>query len=125
MQPRTFAFRSLVGLGVAAVVAIPILASTMAGNLTFSNTPLIRPEGDSEPEISIAANGTMAMVGLHWLFDPAFFGTHVWTGPFGSTPTFQGLIDAELQQPPCSEVGMPMWTSDPRVDFTRPRSFFC
>jgi hypothetical protein len=117
MQPR---FRSLVGLGVAAVVAIPILASTMAGNLTFSN---IRPKG--EPGISIAANGTMAMVGLRWLFEPAFFGTHVWTGPFGSTPTFQGLIDAALQQPPCSEVGMPMWTSDPRFDFTRPRSFFC
>src|SRR5215469_1494732 len=105
MQPRTFAFRWLIGLGVAAVVAIPIIASTMAGNLTFSNTPLIRLEGDSEPEISIAANGTMAMVGLQWLFDPAFFGTHLWTGPFGSTPTFQGLLDAELQQPAKSVFG--------------------
>lgn len=113
MQPSTFALRSLIGLGVAAVVAIPILASTMAGNLTFSNTPLIRPQGDSEPEISIAANGTMAMVGLQWLFDPASFGTHLWTGPFGSTPTFQGLIDAALQQPAKSVFG----SGDADVDF--------
>jgi len=69
MQPTTFALRSLIGLGVAAVVAIP--SSRAQCNLTFSNTPLIRPEGDSEPEISIAANGTMAMVGLQWLFNPA------------------------------------------------------
>jgi hypothetical protein len=26
-------------------------------------------------------------------------GTDLWTGPFGSTPTFQGIIDAALQQP--------------------------
>ncbi len=40
----------------------------------------------------------MAVTGLQWLFDPSFFGTHLWTGPFGSTPTFQGLIDASLQK---------------------------
>jgi hypothetical protein len=74
-------------------------AATSPGSLTFTNTALVRPEGGSEPAISIAANGTMAMTGLQWLFDPNFFGTHLWTGPFGSTPTFQGLIDADLQKP--------------------------
>jgi hypothetical protein len=80
-------------------------ASTGPGALTFSNTPLLRPEGDSEPAISIASNGQMAMTGLQWLFDPNFFGTHLWTGPFGSTPTFQGLIDAQLQHPGKSVFG--------------------
>jgi len=56
------------------------------------------PEGESEPEISIASNGTMAIVGLQWLFNPNFFGTHLWTGPFNSTPTFQGLLDAGLSK---------------------------
>jgi hypothetical protein len=74
-------------------------AATTPGSLTFTNTALLRPEGDSEPAISIASNGTMAISGLQWLFDPSFFGTHLWTGPFGSTPIFQGLIDADLEHP--------------------------
>src|SRR5512140_874632 len=74
-------------------------AATSRGSLTFSNTMLTRPEGDSEPAISIASNGRMAMTGLQWLFDPNFFGTHLWTGDFGSAPTFQGLIDANLEHP--------------------------
>ena len=40
----------------------------------------------------------MAITGLQWLFDPAAYGTHLWTGPFGSTPTFRGLLDADLQK---------------------------
>jgi hypothetical protein len=75
-----------------------VSAGAVPGSLTFSNTSLVRPEGDSEPAISIAADGTMAITGLQWLFDPSFFGTHLWTGPFGSTPTFRGLIDASLQK---------------------------
>jgi hypothetical protein len=73
--------------------------ATNPGSLGFSNTPLLRPEGGSEPAISIGSNGTMALSGLQWLFDPNFFGTHLWRGTFGSTPTFQGLIDADLQKP--------------------------
>jgi len=73
-------------------------AGTTTGSLTFSNAPLLRPEGESEPAISIAGNGTLAVTGLQWLFNPTFFGTHLWTGSFGSTPTFQGLIDASLQK---------------------------
>jgi len=75
--------------------ALVALAGTSSGSLSFTNTRLLRPHGNSEPEISIAANGTMGIVGLSWLT----FGTNLWTGPFGSTPTFQGVIDAALQQP--------------------------
>jgi len=82
-------------------------AATTAGSLSFSNTTLTRPDGNSEPEISIGANGAMAMVGLQWLFNPApgQFGTNLWTGPFGSTPAFQGIIDAGLQHPGKSVFG--------------------
>jgi hypothetical protein len=66
-----------------------------AQGLNFSNVPLLLPSGDSEPAISIAGNGTMAMTALGW--DVNF--THLWTGPFGSTPAFQGNIDQGLQQP--------------------------
>jgi hypothetical protein len=71
----------------------------------FSITPLLLPNGTSEPEISIGLDGTMGMVSLQWLFDPSNFGTDLWTGPFGSTPTFQGVIDAALQHPGKSVFG--------------------
>jgi hypothetical protein len=41
----------------------------------------------------------MGIVSLQWLFNPSSFGTHLWMGPFGSTPTFEGLVDAGLQAP--------------------------
>src|SRR6266851_1280015 len=83
---------AILGVVCAAVMAF---ASTSSGSLTFTNTSLLRPDGNSEPEISIAADGTMGIVGLSWLT----FGTNLWTGPFDSTPTFQGVIDSSLQQP--------------------------
>src|SRR5437879_5856518 len=85
-----------------------------ARSLSFTNTPLLRPDGNSEPEISIAGNGTMAMVGLSLgLAADKQFGTSLWTGPFGATPTFQGIIDAALQQPGRVEFG----GEDADVDF--------
>jgi hypothetical protein len=82
--------------------------------LTFTNTPLLRPDGNSEPEIAIAANGAMGMVGLSLGLAPdRQFGTSLWTGPFGSTPAFQGIIDAALQQPGRIEFG----GEDADVDF--------
>src|SRR5947208_4648254 len=69
------------------------------GSMNFSNNALLRPEGESEPTIGIASDGTMAVTGLQWLFDPNFFGTHLWVGPFGSTPTFEGLLDSGLRKP--------------------------
>jgi len=74
-------------------------AGTVSGSLSFSNTPLLRPEGESEPAVAVANDGTVAVTGLQWLFNPSFFGTHFWTGPFGATPTFQGLLDSGLRQP--------------------------
>ncbi len=61
----------------------------------FTNTPLLLSAGASEPAISIAGNGAMALTALGW--DVNF--TNLWTGPFGSTPTYRGFIDAALQQP--------------------------
>ena len=80
-------------------LAVPALAGTIPGSFTFSNTPLLRPEGESEPAIANAADGTMAIAGLQWLFNPSFFGTHLYVGPFGSTPTLEGLLDSGLRQP--------------------------
>jgi hypothetical protein len=67
--------------------------STTIGSLTFSNEPLLVPEGGSEPAIAIGTNGLMGITSLRWLL----FGTNLWTGPAGSTPTLRGVIDAELQ----------------------------
>ena len=81
-------FSSLgVMLAIAVAPAMAAFAGTSAGNLSFINTPLKRPDGNSEPEISIAGNSTMAIVALGWLN----FGTSLWTGPFGSTPNFSGF----------------------------------
>lgn len=92
---------SLTFLTLLAVIFVaPAVAATSPGSLSFTNTPLLRPEGESEPAIAIANNGTMAISGLQWLFDPnSPYGTHLWVGPFGSTPTFKGLLDADLQHP--------------------------
>lgn len=70
------------------------LVATSPGTLTFTNTPLLTADGDSEPAVTIGPTGTMALTGLSWLQ----FGTNLWTGPFGSTPTFRGVVDAGLQQ---------------------------
>src|SRR6266705_3745425 len=59
---------------------------------SFTITPLLLADFSSEPEISIGNDGTMAMVAL------AALGTQLWTGPFGSVPTSQGIVDATLQQ---------------------------
>jgi hypothetical protein len=74
------------------VTAVSAVAATTPGNLTFSNTPLLLPIGSSEPEI--AFNGhSMAITSLGWLFP---FGSQLWTGNFGSTPSLQGAIDSAL-----------------------------
>jgi hypothetical protein len=88
-------------LAVAAIAILAVgftslsLAARPATTSSFVITPLLRPDGDSEPAISIDRNGTMAITGLSWLE----FGTNLWTGTFGSKPTFRGVIDAGLQRP--------------------------
>ena len=39
------------------------------------------------------------MVSLQWLFNPASYGTALWTGIFGTVPTLQGIVDNKLQHP--------------------------
>ena len=101
-------------LAVVLLAALAAVAGTTSGTLSFKNTPLPRPDGNSEPEISIAADGMMGMVALS-LGQAADmqFGTSLWTGSFGTTPTFQGIIDANLQQPGRIEFG----GEDADVDF--------
>ncbi len=73
----------------------PVSMDRVAGRgttLSFTNTPLLRPDGSSEPAISVGLDGTTAFSGLSWT---QFF-TNVWKGPFGSTPAFQGQIDAHI-----------------------------
>src|SRR5437016_2689574 len=107
----TSARRSLAAILVATAIVTLLLAVKAparpgaAPKSAFSITPLLLPNGTSEPEISIGLDGTMGMVSLQWLFDPSNFGTDLWTGPFGSTPTFQGVIDAALQHPGKSVFG--------------------
>jgi hypothetical protein len=81
-------------LAVAAIVFVANAATTV-GSLTFTNTPLLVPNGSSEPAVSIGLTGTTAATGLGWLD----FGTNFWTGTFGSAPTPEGKIDSGLQRP--------------------------
>jgi hypothetical protein len=74
------------------VKAAPAVANTTALS-SFTISPLLLTNGSSEPEISIGHDGTMAMVSLSFCC-----GTELWTGPFGSIPADQGVVDAALQQ---------------------------
>jgi hypothetical protein len=71
--------------------------ATSAGGLSFTNIPLLLQEGSTEPAITIASNGTMAIsaLGAGPLTTSA---TELWIGPFGSAPTHEGVVDAALQQ---------------------------
>src|SRR5258708_21958156 len=84
---------------VPAVIAVSSPRTARATGPTFTLTPLTLTDGSSEPEISIGGNGTMALVSLQWVLDPTAFGTQLWTGPFGATPTHQGIVDNTLQHP--------------------------
>jgi hypothetical protein len=77
------------------------LLSTTSGSLSFFNTPLLTPDGSSEPEVSIGSDGNTAVVALNWLrlASNNLPASNLWTGTFGETPTFRGPIDTELQQP--------------------------
>lgn len=86
---------SLLLVVVALVFAAGPRAAAPSPTLAFDNTPLTLPDGTSEPAISVDNAGHMALSGLSWLD----FGTNLWTGAFGATPSFRGVIDEALQQP--------------------------
>jgi hypothetical protein len=97
ISPR-FAAR-LIASALLAGVLQGVPAAAIAAPPTFTIAPLLLPNGSSEPEIAIGGDGTTAMVSLQWLFDPAQFGTDLWSGLFGATPVFQGVVDNMLQHP--------------------------
>jgi hypothetical protein len=67
--------------------------STTIGQFSFTNTALLRPDGGSEPAVTIGRDSTMMVSGLSW----QLFQTNIWKGTFGSTPAFQGPIDAAIK----------------------------
>lgn len=78
------------------VLIVTILAPTFAHGSkapAFTNIVLLRPDGNSEPELSINQNGQVALVALSW----TLFQTNAWEGSFGQTPSFQGAIDSMIQ----------------------------
>jgi hypothetical protein len=92
----------------AGAAANPTSAPTGSAPTTaFSNTPLIstlpipgittapnaNSTGNSEPAITFANDGTMAVDGLAWL--P--FQVNLWKGHFGATPSYFGAMDTNLQ----------------------------
>jgi hypothetical protein len=92
------------GVLVSQSVAVPAAPPPPA----FTNTPLIatwtapaglttapnaNSTGDSEPAIAFGPDGTMAVDGLAWL--P--FQVNLWTGRFGSTPSYFGAMDTDLK----------------------------
>ncbi len=84
-----------IGLALALVPSAALAGHGSSGGsgLSFTNTPLLRPDGGSEPAITIGQNGTMIVGALSW----QLFQTNLWKGSFGSTPTFQGAPDANLE----------------------------
>jgi hypothetical protein len=64
---------------------------TIAPAFTGSGTPS-NSSGDSEPALAFANDGTMAVDGLGWL--P--FQVNVWTGTFGSTPSYLGGLEQAI-----------------------------
>src|SRR5206468_4860238 len=94
LKTRQFVRHPIAALAILLVVG-SVAQRSRAASLTFTNTPLLTPDGNSEPAIALSPSGTMALTGLSWLQ----FGTNFWTGPFGSMPTLRGKVDAGLQQP--------------------------
>jgi hypothetical protein len=75
------------------ILTIPLAVhGAKTTSLSFTNIPLLRPDGNSEPELSIGPDGTIVYVALSWT---QFF-TNTWKGGFGQVPAFQGAIDANL-----------------------------
>src|SRR5260370_22150627 len=84
-----------IGLALALVPSAVLAGNGSSGGsgLSFTNTPLLRPDGGSEPAITIGKDGTMIAGALSW----QLFQTNLWKGSFGSTPIFQGAPDANLE----------------------------
>jgi hypothetical protein len=83
---------------------------TIGPAFTGAGTPS-NSSGDSEPAIAFADDGTMAVDGLGWL--P--FQVNVWTGTFGSTPSYFGGLD---QTVPSHGNRLALGDEDADIEFT-------
>src|SRR5439155_6114732 len=72
------------------------VASPSTANTTFTNIPLLRPEGGLEPAVTVGADGTVVVSSLNYLSSLENAFTHIWKGPFGSEPVYQGPMDAHI-----------------------------
>jgi len=86
--------KTIFALSLALIItlAVPTLAHATK-TPSFTNIVLLRPDGGSEPELSIGSNGQVVSVALSW----TLFQTNAWVGAFGQTPVFQGAIDSMIQ----------------------------
>jgi hypothetical protein len=85
-------------LATLAVIALGPVASAIAkppSPVTFTETPLLRPEGYTEPAVTIGADGRMALAALAVQFDQDYAGG--WAGSFGGLPAFVGPLDQDLE----------------------------
>jgi len=85
-----------IGLALALVPSAALAGHGSPGGSgpSFTNTPLLTTHGGSEPAIAIGSSSAMVAGSLSW---QAPFGTNIWKGTFGSTPSFQGQIDNNLE----------------------------
>jgi hypothetical protein len=83
---------------------------TIGPAFTGSGTPP-NSSGDSEPAIAFANDGTMAVDGLAWL--P--FQVNVWTGTFGSTPSYLGGLEQAI---PSQGKRTTLGDEDADIEFT-------
>ncbi len=84
---------SAIALGFASAPAAA-KPDTASSGPTFTNIPLILPNGSSEPAVSVSASGQVIFSGLSW----ELFQTNFWKGVFGTAPTFQGAPDAQINK---------------------------
>ena len=76
---------TIITIALILTLAIPVAThGAKSTSLSFTNIPLLRPDGNSEPELSIGPDGTIVYVALSWT---QFF-TNTWKGGFGQVPVF-------------------------------------
>jgi hypothetical protein len=82
-------------LVLASLSMVPAVSAGASGaSPSFTNVPLVRPEGDTEPAITIGADGTTVVSGLNIASGIENYFTNGWKGPFGSSLGYQGPMDA-------------------------------
>lgn len=86
----------LLGLPVATAVPPPtfsntVLPSTWSPPSGLTTQPTANATGNSEPAIAFGADGRMLVDGLSWLPEQV----NLWSGHFGSTPSYFGAMDGQ------------------------------